>query len=99
MERLEKWKTAILEWLRKHPFISAFVFALLLTVLVPISLIRECLKGAWEGLRDSWEVEREGIRELWDYIRKLWKMTKAPPVFRHLSAEHLQSFFQPRVAT
>lgn len=79
MERLEKWKTAILEWLRKPPFISAFVFALLLTVLVPISLIRECLKGAWEGLRDSWEVEREGIRELWDYIRKLWKMTKAPP--------------------
>ena len=79
MERLEKWKTAILEWLRKHPFISAFVFALLLTVRVPISLIRECLKGAWEGLRDSWEVEREGIRELWDYIRKLWKMTKAPP--------------------
>lgn len=72
MERLEKWKTAILEWLRKHPFISAFIFALFLTVLVPISLIRE-------GLRDSWEVEREGIRELWDYIRKLWKMTKAPP--------------------
>ncbi len=79
MERLEKWKTAILEWLRKHPFISAFVFALLLTVLVPISLIRECLKGAWEGLRDSWEVEREGIRELWAYIRRALEPAKDDP--------------------
>lgn len=79
MERLEKWKTAILEWLRKHPFISAFVFALLLTVLVPISLIRECLKGAWEGLRDSWEVEREGIRELWAYIRRALAPAKDDP--------------------
>ena len=79
MERLEKWKTAILEWLRKHTFISAFVFALLLTVLVPISLIRECLKGAWEGLRDSWEVEREGIRELWAYIRRALEPAKDDP--------------------
>lgn len=79
MERLEKWKTAILEWLRKHPFISAFVFALLLTVLAPISLIRECLKGAWEGLRDSWEVEREGIRELWAYIRRALEPAKDDP--------------------
>ena len=79
MDRLEKWKTAILEWLRKHPFISAFVFALLLTALVPISLIRECLKGAWEGLRDSWEVEREGIRELWAYIRRALEPAKDDP--------------------
>ena len=79
MERLKKGKDAILGWLRAHPRVTVCLSLPLLLTLIPLALVRDCLKGAWEGLRDSWEVEREGIRELWDYIRKLWKMTKAPP--------------------
>ena len=70
MDRLEKWKNAILGWLRAHPRITVCLSVPLLLALIPLALVRDCLKGAWDGLRDSWEVEREGIRELWACIRR-----------------------------
>lgn len=76
MDRLEKWKNAILGWLRAHPRITVCLSVPLLLALIPLALVRDCLKGAWEGLRDSWEVEREGIRELWAYIRRTLEPTR-----------------------
>lgn len=76
MDRLEKWKNAILGWLRAHPRITVCLSVPLLLALIPLALVRDCLKGAWEGLRDSWEVEREGIRELRAYIRRTLEPAK-----------------------
>lgn len=76
MDRLEKWKNAILGWLRAHPRITVCLSVPLLLALIPLALIWDCLKGAWEGLRDSWEVEREGIRELWACIRRALEPAK-----------------------
>lgn len=76
MDRLEKWKNAILGWLRAHPRITVCLSVPLLLALIPLALIWDCLKGAWEGLRDSWEAEREGIRELWAYIRRALEPAK-----------------------
>lgn len=70
MDRLEKWKNAILGWLRAHPRVTVCLSLPLLLTLILLALVRDCLKGAWDGLRDSWEAEREGIRELWAYIRR-----------------------------
>ena len=79
MDRLEKWKNAILGWLRAHPRITVCLSVPLLLALIPLALIWDCLKGAWEGLRDSWEVEREGIRELRAYIRRTLEPAKDDP--------------------
>lgn len=76
MERLKKWKDAILGWLRAHPRITVCLSVPLLLALIPLALVRDCLKGAWEGLRDSWEAEREGIRELRAYIRRTLEPAK-----------------------
>lgn len=76
MERLKKWKAAILGWLRAHPRITVCLSVPLLLALIPLALVRDCLKGAWDGLRDRWEAEREGIRELWAYIRRTLAPTK-----------------------
>lgn len=76
MERLKKGKAAILGWLRAHPRITVCLSVPLLLALIPLALVRDCLKGAWDGLRDSWEAEREGIRELWAYIRRTLEPTK-----------------------
>lgn len=76
MDRLEKWKNAILGWLRAHPRITVCLSVPLLLALIPLALVLNCLKGAWDGLRDSWEVEREGIRELWAYIRRALELAK-----------------------
>lgn len=76
MERLKKWKNAILDWLRAHPRITVCLSVPLLLALIPLALVRDCLKGAWDGLRDGWEAEREGIRELWAYIRRTLEPTK-----------------------
>ena len=79
MERLKKGKDAILGWLRAHPRITVCLSVPLLLTLIPLALVRDCLKGAWEGLRDSWEVEREGIRELWACIRRALAPAKDDP--------------------
>lgn len=79
MDRLEKWKNAILGWLRAHPRITVCLSVPLLLALIPLALVLNCLKGAWDGLRDSWEVEREGIRELWAYIRRALELAKDDP--------------------
>ena len=76
MERLKKGKDAILGWLRAHPRITVCLSVPLLLALIPLALVRNCLKGAWDGLRDSWEAEREGIRELWAYIRRALELAK-----------------------
>ena len=76
MDRLKKGKNAILGWLRAHPRITVCLAVPLLLALIPLALVRDCLKGAWEGLRDSWEVEREGIRELRAYIRRTLEPAK-----------------------
>lgn len=76
MERLKKGKDAILGWLRAHPRVTVCLSLPLLLTLIPLALVRDCLKGAWDGLRDSWEAEREGIRELWAYIRRTLEPTK-----------------------
>ena len=76
MERLTKGKNAILGWLRAHPRITVCLSVPLLLALIPLALVRDCLKGAWEGLRDRWEAEREGIRELWAYIRRALEPAK-----------------------
>ena len=76
MERLKKGKDAILGWLRAHPRVTECLSLPLLLTLIPLALVRDCLKGAWEGLRDSWEVEREGIRELRAYIRRTLEPVK-----------------------
>lgn len=72
MERLEKWKKALRDWLRKH---SRITICLALFPLLPLALwgvFWECLKGAWGGLRNGWEREWEGTRELWAFIRRVW---------------------------
>lgn len=79
MERLKKGKEAILGWLRAHPRIAVCLSLPLLLVLIPLAIVQDCLKGAWEGLRDSWEGEREGIRELWAYIRRTLEPAKDDP--------------------
>ena len=76
MERLKKGKDAILGWLRAHPRVTVCLSVPLLLALILLALVRDCLKGAWDGLRDSWEAEREGIRELWAYIRRTLEPTK-----------------------
>lgn len=76
MDRLKKGKDAILGWLRAHPRITVCLAVPLLLALIPLALVRDCLKGAWDGLRDSWEAEREGIRELWACIRRTLEPTK-----------------------
>ena len=79
MDRLEKWKNAILGWLRAHPRITVCLSVPPLLALIPLALVLNCLKGAWDGLRDSWEVEREGIRELWACIRRALEPAKDDP--------------------
>lgn len=79
MERLKKGKNAILGWLRAHPRITVCLPVPLLLALIPLALIWNCLKGAWGGLRDSWEAEREGIRELWACIRRTLEPAKDDP--------------------
>ena len=79
MERLKKGKDAILGWLRAHPRVTVCLCLPLLLTLIPLALVRDCLKGAWDGLRDSWEVEREGIRELWVCIRRALAPAKEDP--------------------
>jgi len=76
VDRLEKWKNAILGWLRAHPRITVCLSLPLLLTLIPLALVRDCLKGAWDGLRDSWEAEREGLHELWVCIRKMRELAK-----------------------
>lgn len=76
MDRLKKGKDAILGWLRAHPRVTVCLSLPLLLTLIPLALVRDCLKGAWEGLRDSWEAEREGLHELWVCIRKMRELAK-----------------------
>ena len=75
MEKRYPWHTVM----RAHPRITVCLSVPLLLTLIPLALIRDCLKGAWDGLRDNWEVEREGIRELWDYIRRTLEPAKDDP--------------------
>ena len=76
MERLEKWKSALRDWLRKHPRITICLALLPLLPLVLLGVFWECLKGAWSGLREGWEVEWEGVRELWACIRRALELAK-----------------------
>lgn len=47
MDRLKKWKDAILGWLRAHPRITVCLAAPLLLTLIPLALVRDCLNGVF----------------------------------------------------
>ena len=72
MERLKKWKSALHGWLRKHPRIALALILPFFPLMILYSILGDTFKGAWDGLRDGWEREWEGTRELWAFIRRVW---------------------------
>lgn len=72
MERLEKWKRALRDWLRKHSRIALALPLPFFPLMILCNILGDSFKGAWDGLRDGWEREWEGTRELWAFIRRVW---------------------------
>lgn len=72
MERLKKWGRALRGWLRKHLRIALALILPFLPLMILCIILGDTFKGAWDGLRNGWEREWEGTRELWAFIRRVW---------------------------